>query len=155
MESFLVKIYHTEKDDREEFLEDLSNEELQKLVDDTEFCMKALQNLQTLYEKMETYKKHRESLLFKIWWLFNRAAKKRWQEKYNKDRLELEKEEKRISKTVVWELLDEEKTALERVHPRLALSDRLFARKFAVVSLRYMMASELIRPIIAEAESRG
>ena len=83
MQTKLLELYNMEDADRANFLDELSEEELNATLLDVSKCIKAIQELEPMYKELEKYEHKFSSAILNIWWLINRKAKEKILSEYN------------------------------------------------------------------------
>ena len=134
MKSILLEAYQIEKDGRNNFLYNLSEEEIKTLLDEIRECNKTIEELQTLIQKIYDYNKKYDSISNKILWLFNKKVKKEFEDAWRAIGSELETKIEAIKGSYIWDLLDIELDAYIAEKPYLRKESNQ-VRTVAIVNL--------------------
>ena len=134
MKSILLKAYQIEKDVRNNFLDNLSDEEFETLLDEFKECTKTIGELQILIKKIYDYNKKYDSISYKISWLFNKKAKKEFEDAWRATSSELETKIEAIKGSYIWDLLDIEMDAYIAENPYFKKEDN-HVRAVATINL--------------------
>ena len=153
MESKLVEFYELANGDRQEFLINLSNEELAVLMNDTTSCFKTLDDLSVSYAAFNIEKEKGSRPFIGIWWLIKKEAKKAWEESCCAAEAEIIKKEKAIRGSYIQTLLDREMSAIIAQYPSSKKEDML-TRSSATTFLKIKLKNDFMPVILAEANSR-
>ena len=153
METKLLEFYEIPNSDKREYLNNLSDAELQALINDTTSCVKALDELADAYDALEQQKKKGHRLFIGIWWLIKKEAKQEWEEGCRVAEAELNKKESKIKASCIWNLVDIEMDALIAQYPRRTKQE-LLTRNYGVVFLTLKLKNDVAPVLLAEYESR-
>jgi len=83
MQTRLFELYNMENANRAGFLNGLTQEELNATLLDASKCVKAIQELEPMYDELKKYESKFSSSILNIWWLINRKAKEKILSEYN------------------------------------------------------------------------
>ena len=138
MESVLIRYYQQKTaTDHEDFLNALSKDEFIELVNEFKACdIKTVKNLGYKYRALSDLKGKAYSIFNKILWCINKKSKKEWEESCHTTECEIEKMEKAIKDTCLWELIEMEAKKKAELFPR---TDRLSVRASAITTIRLKM----------------
>ena len=153
MENKLLELYNLPKQERKEFLMNLSDEELVNLMQDATACLKTLEDLTQAYGELDKLKKKRDIPFIGIWWLIKRESKKAWESGCAAAESEINKKERAIMGSYIWNMLDVEKNAVMAQYHSLKEED-LLTRSSAATFLEIKLKAEFAPIILQESDAR-
>ena len=153
MESKLLEFYTMSKSKMIEFLTTLSIAELTDLMNDATSCYKTVEDLSVAYDAFEQLEKKRNTPFIRIWWLIKKTAKKAWEDACNAAESEINKKERAIMNSYIWQLLDIEKDQIMAKYTSVK-KEHMVVRRSAAIYLKLNIKEKVLPLLIAEAKSR-